>query len=227
MAIRGKGVLAIWMDPDPAIEEEFNAWYPRQHLPERLGVPGFLRGRRYFTTGTPPEYFTLYETETVEVLSSAAYLERLNHPTDWTRRVLPGLRQMIRSAYRFVGAVEEEEGKYLGTMRITPVPGQEEDLTRRYTNEVLRALAEVPGVRSSYFFRAETADPSVVTEERKLVGNVLAPPAFLCTCELADPAVVEQSRWKNLWAPGGLACRGIATTVAENVYRLMYGLAWL
>ncbi len=42
----GGAVLAIWFDVDPSGEHEVQTWYPRQHLPERLSVPGFLRGRR-------------------------------------------------------------------------------------------------------------------------------------------------------------------------------------
>ena len=36
-------------------------------MPERVGIPGFKRGRRYIAVdgGTRPEYFTLYETESV------------------------------------------------------------------------------------------------------------------------------------------------------------------
>ena len=91
----GDAALGIWMDVDPAGLDDFNAWYRRQHLPERLSVPGFLRGRRYQTTGEGPVYFTLYETADAAVLSSAAYLERLNNPTDWTRRALPRIRARV------------------------------------------------------------------------------------------------------------------------------------
>lgn len=218
--------MAIWMDPDPAIEEEFNAWYPSQHLPERLGVPGFRRGRRYLTTGAPPEYFTLYETETVEVLRSPAYLERLNNPTEWTRRVLPGLRRVHRNAYRLVAAVDQEEGKYLATVRLDPVPGQEARLRRQYPEKVLRALLQVPGVLSGYFLEMDKTATALVTEERKLIRDVRAAPPFLCLCELADPAAASQSRWKAVWAPDGPGCRGLVRAVTENIYRFMYGLAW-
>jgi hypothetical protein len=43
----GRGLLGIWMEVDPAGLDDFNAWYRRQHVPERLSVPGFLRGRRW------------------------------------------------------------------------------------------------------------------------------------------------------------------------------------
>ena len=41
----GNGILAIWMDCAAEGEADFNEWYHREHFPERVGVPGFLKGR--------------------------------------------------------------------------------------------------------------------------------------------------------------------------------------
>src|SRR5512134_2725264 len=41
----GRGVLAISCNVDPAHDAGFNAWYQRQHVAERLGVPGFIEAR--------------------------------------------------------------------------------------------------------------------------------------------------------------------------------------
>jgi len=46
-----KGVLAIWNDVDPNSEIDYNEWYFQEHLPDRLGVPGFLSGQRYEVIG--------------------------------------------------------------------------------------------------------------------------------------------------------------------------------
>ncbi len=41
-------ILTIWTDIPADIEADFNDWYNREHLPDRIqGMPGFLRGRRY------------------------------------------------------------------------------------------------------------------------------------------------------------------------------------
>ena len=47
MGLLGSAVLAIWNDIAPGGDAEFNHWHTREHVPERVGVPGFLRGRRY------------------------------------------------------------------------------------------------------------------------------------------------------------------------------------
>jgi hypothetical protein len=64
----GGAALGIWMDVDAVGLDDFNAWYRAQHLPERLAVPGFLRGRRYESEAGGPRYFTLYETADASVL---------------------------------------------------------------------------------------------------------------------------------------------------------------
>ena len=47
MALIGQGVLAIWNGIKPEAEDDFVAWHVREHIPERVGLPGFVRGRRY------------------------------------------------------------------------------------------------------------------------------------------------------------------------------------
>jgi hypothetical protein len=55
--LAGEGVIAIWNGIAPAA---FYDW----HMPQRVGIPGFRRGRRTIAadTATHPEFFTLYET---------------------------------------------------------------------------------------------------------------------------------------------------------------------
>src|SRR5712675_2175888 len=86
MSLAGQGVVAIWNDITPEGRAEFFAWHNREHMPERVGIPGFRRGRRYIALAGAPEFFTLYETDSPEVLAGSDYLNRLNHPTPWTRR---------------------------------------------------------------------------------------------------------------------------------------------
>lgn len=125
----GGAVLAIWINLAPENEAEFNNWHTHQHLPERVGVPGFLRGRRYVAPETAPhkqgaKYFALYETETLDTLASPAYLERLNNPTDWSQRVLPLLRDCTRPACRVTATRGQGMGGYAATIEFGPTERQ-------------------------------------------------------------------------------------------------------
>ena len=85
------GLLLTMTETPPALEAEFNDWYDREHLPERLAIPGFLSARRW-VADLPPgggKYLATYELESAAVLESPAYLARFRDaPTPWTQRML-------------------------------------------------------------------------------------------------------------------------------------------
>jgi hypothetical protein len=80
-----RGLLLTLTEPPPAMDEEFNAWYDHEHLPERLAIPGFRSARRWVSGRT---YLATYELDSLAVLSSAAYLARYQNQTPWSRRCL-------------------------------------------------------------------------------------------------------------------------------------------
>jgi hypothetical protein len=41
MMLDGKAVLAIWTSVRPEAQTEFYDWFINEHVPERLGIPGF------------------------------------------------------------------------------------------------------------------------------------------------------------------------------------------
>jgi hypothetical protein len=93
-------VVAIWHDLLPEAKDDFYEWHNREHMPERVGIPGFRRGRRYIAVSGTPEFFNLYEADNPAVLGGQDYLDRLNAPTEWTKRVVPSFRNVGRSICR-------------------------------------------------------------------------------------------------------------------------------
>lgn len=83
-----KGLLLVMMNPPERLEEEFNAWYDMEHVPERLAVPGIETAIRYICNGGGPKYLALYDLEAPEVLESEGYLAVSGgNFSPWTRRV--------------------------------------------------------------------------------------------------------------------------------------------
>lgn len=75
------GLLAVWNDIGAADESEFNASDEEEHFPERLSLPGILTARRYRDVSAPLRYAAIYDTASVAVLTSPAYLDRLANPS--------------------------------------------------------------------------------------------------------------------------------------------------
>ena len=90
MAKKGSGIFLVYTDIDSKHEEEFNAWYNTEHLPDLLGLPGFLDGARYVAEKGGPGHLAVYE------FTSAGATERglpeiSCNPTPWSRRMSPSV----------------------------------------------------------------------------------------------------------------------------------------
>src|ERR1043165_3342865 len=120
MPLAGKGMLLTSMDIDPADEPDFNRWYDREHLEERVAIAGFLEARRYVAYRGIPKYLCLYSTKTVAVLDSPAYRAALADPTDWSKTTMARFKNMIRAVARITISRGNGRGAALGIVRLRP-----------------------------------------------------------------------------------------------------------
>lgn len=126
MPIAGKGMLLTSMDIDPDHETDFNRWYDREHLEERVAIEGFIEARRYVAIeSSMPKYLSLYSTETFEVLDSPAYRAALANQTVWSKQNIARFRNMIRGVARITVSRGKGRGAALGIIRFRPARGNE------------------------------------------------------------------------------------------------------
>ena len=89
MAPPCKGLLLVWTDIPVELEYEFNEWYNRDHVRERiLGVPGFIRGRRFVSDSGTPKYLATYEAESIAVFTSEPYRAIVRNPDAPSRKFI-------------------------------------------------------------------------------------------------------------------------------------------
>jgi len=128
MPLAGKGMLLTSMDIDATDDEDFNRWYDREHLEERVAIEGFIEARRYVARTGSPKYLCLYSTETIDVLDSPNYRVRLSTPTDWSKKTMARFKNMIRAVARVTISRGQGRGAVLGIVRLRPQTGQENAL---------------------------------------------------------------------------------------------------
>ena len=121
MPLAGKAMLLTSMDIDPSDEADFNRWYDREHLEERVAIPGFLEARRYIAHQGRPKYLSLYSTESFEVLDSPAYRTALANQTDRSKANIARFKNMIRAVARITVSRGQGRGAALGIVRLRPV----------------------------------------------------------------------------------------------------------
>ncbi|MDI3470240.1 MAG: hypothetical protein OJF62_002303 [Pseudolabrys sp.] len=217
MSLAGKGVVAIWNDIALEGRAEFYEWHDREHMPERAGIPGFLRGRRYIAVHGSPQYFTLYETETQAVLTGKDYLTRLNNPTPWTAKVVPA---HFRNTSRGVCSVELSDGVgqggYILTLRFGPQAGRENDL-RQYLASVLPGILARPAVVGVHLCIADREGSSIETAEKR--GREVGIPNWLVMIESVTPEAADAA-CKTLMAE--MPSKGAAPGMDTGLYSLQF-----
>jgi hypothetical protein len=220
MALLGQGVLAIWNGMNPGFEEEFTRWHVVEHIPERVGIPGFLRGRRYVAVDGQPPFFNFYETETIDVLESPAYKERLNNPTPWTLATVKEFTNTSRTLCDVVLTRGKGEGVFIETIELETHKG--DDVFTATFESALDHLAGLDGIVGLHLLRGRVGRDQTVTAEKKLRGQPDQEVAWLLLIESIDPEPLIVVR-EHALTDAFLTQIG-STRIKRGIYRLQFAL---
>lgn len=191
--LAGQAVVAIWNDITEEGRAEFYAWHVIEHMPERVGIPGFLRGRRYcaIDKASKPEFFTLYELLSFEVTTGSDYLNRLNAPTPWTKKATSAFRNTSRGLARVLKSVGPGPGGMLATIRFGVDDAKEEEAKIKL-GDLINEIAKLPQVTGAHLGLSDAAASGIQTAESKHRTDGLPPPKWFVLIEtLTAPALEE------------------------------------
>ena len=155
----GGAAVAMWWDVAPEMRAEWEDWHSSEHMPERLAIPGFLRGTRWVAESGEPSYFVLYEVAQLTTITSGAYLERLNNPTPWSRRMMPQHRNMVRSLCALRAGWGGGLPQALATVRFSPRAG------------ALPPLPKGKGLTGAHLLESQPMAGAPQTAEQKIRGG--------------------------------------------------------
>jgi len=165
MALAGTGAVAIWNDVREGMQRDTLEWHDREHIPERVGIPGFLRGRRFTRIEGSHAYFILYETADAAAAQSPAYFERLNNPSAWTVKANKAFLDTLRGICVVAASVGHGEGGCCLTLRLDPPEDEAAALDATLT-ALLPALLAEPGIVAAHLMVAQREVSLRETTER-------------------------------------------------------------
>jgi hypothetical protein len=195
--ILGHAAVAMWWDIASDVRPEWEHWHTREHMPERLAIPGFLRGGRWVAESS---YFVLYEAEQLATLTTGAYVDRLNNPTPWSRKMMPHHRNMVRSLCRVHAKFGGGLGPVMATSRFSA------------GDKVPASLDAGSGVTGVVLLESVPVSEVPRTEEQKIRGGDAQADWVLLVCGYDVDAVRSAS------------CEFAPPGAVEGVYRLAYSL---
>ena len=216
MPLAGRGMLLTSMDIAPEHEGDFNRWYDREHLEERVAIDGFLEARRYVAYDGKPKYLSLYSTRTFDVLDSPTYRTALANQTEWSKANISRFKNMIRSVARITVSNGVGRGAALGIIRIRPPQGGAEKL-RAALRELLDP-AKLDGIISMHLLEG---DPVL---SRPLTDNAAASnPGAGDWFALIDGTDVSAIPANAARFTENVALKPLV--ISSGVYRLLFDLA--
>jgi hypothetical protein len=212
--LAGEAVVAIWNGIAPEARAEFYDWHQNEHMPERVGIPGFRRGRRYIAVdaATHPEFFTLYEVDALPVLQGSDYANRLNAPTPWTRKVTAQFRDTARGLARVLESTGPGAGGVLLTLRFDA----DEPATAALRSAV-RDASGAPRITGAHLCVTDDASSGVRTTETKGRTDIQPPPTWFALIEATDAEALA-----GILADATLTTAGARGPFIRGLYRLEY-----
>ena len=218
MPLAGKGMLLTSMDIDPSDEAEFNRWYDREHLLERVAIDGFLEARRYVAHQGSPKYLCLYSTATFDVLDSPTYRTVLMNPTDWSKTNLARFKNMIRAIARITVSRGQGRGAALGIVRLRPRAGDKDKLRTALRGRL--DPEKLDGIISMHLIESDPALSRPITDDPPVSDPGSGD--WFVLIDATDVRAVAAAITGRL---GDVPAPMAAETISTGVYKLMWDLA--
>ena len=224
MALYGKGMLMTFTETSNEDEIEFNEWYNREHVDERVWMPGFHRARRYIDAdGTAPfKYFATYETTSVEDLADPKYMELLKDQSDWSKKVMATFTRFERITADITIDLAHGFGGGCSIAWFNPKVDVMDGLRDYLRDELLEQIVQTPGIVGA--FLAEN-NLEVANEVRR--AQVIAIPegetsSWIIIIEAQDS--VTSSRSLNSLSANGLPKFSLKSSeISLGSYNLIFG----
>lgn len=144
MRLFGDGMMITFTQVAADLEDEFNEWYNREHLDERIDLPGFRRARRYEAIDAEIKYMSTYECEVATDIGSPTYLDVLSRPSGWSKKIMPQFTKWHRMVGRVVADASHGMGAFLVLARFHPDPGRAEAAEAWLTGGILDDISARP-----------------------------------------------------------------------------------
>jgi len=218
MSLLGQAALAMWWDMAPEVRPEFEDWHSHEHFPERMSVPGFLRGTRWTSASESPGIFVLYELAAHETLSSPAYVARLNAPTPWSTKMMPHHRNMVRAQCHVLESAGSSVARHMLTVRFSAPAAAAGDVQARLKT-FIGALVSRPGLTGAHVLRHRAPELALTTEQKiRPVPDAAADWVFLvCGYDVTVLTGVVTSSMSE-----ELSSAGVAPGYASGLYSLSH-----
>ena len=191
-ALLGRAAVLVWNDVTEEGREQFYQWHDKEHIPERLAIPGFRRGRRFIRPEHSPEWLTMYEVDDLSVVASPEYFSRLNAPTPATVSTLKHFRNTSRAVCRVMHSVGSSTGGHMLAIRLSVVGAEGDAMSRYIRSDAFPRAMSLTGVVACHLYATDPSASYVDTAESRT--RKFDVPAWVLLCEATTLGAADKAK---------------------------------
>ncbi len=222
MPLLGKGMLIVFTEVKARDEHDLNEWYNREHIDERINLPGFHRARRYVAVRASPKYLATYECDSVGDLATPGYLQLLANQTPWSQAVMAKFTHFHRLTLRLQVDLTHGIGGAAACVRFVPDPRERKALVAWLQETALpRAIAR-PGLLGAFAAENDVEIANAPLQEKSMDHPRAEEAEWIVVLEGTDVASVGAAA-RTLFKLAALKPYGVATAPTIGTYRLLFG----
>jgi hypothetical protein len=222
MPLHGKGMLITLTEVKARDERDFNEWYNREHIDERVNLPGFHRARRYVALRGSPKYLATYECDTVEDLATPGYLHLLANQTAWTQAVMARFTAFHRLTLRVQVDLTHGVGGAVAAVRFVPDPRERKALVAWLKETALPKAIARPGLVGAAAAENDLEVANAPLQDKSMDHPRALEAEWVVLLEGADAGAVGAAA-RTLFTPSRLKVFGVKAAPIVGTYRLLFG----
>jgi hypothetical protein len=222
MPLHGKGMLITFTQVAPRDERDFNEWYNREHIDERVNLPGFRRARRYVAVRATPKYLATYECDTVADLATPGYLRLLADQTPWTKSVMARFTHFQRLTVRIQVDLTHGIGGALAVVRFVPDPRRRKALVEWLSGQALPRLTRRPGMIGACAGENDLEVAHAPLQDKSMDHPKAEEAEWIVLLEAADVAAAGAAA-RLAFTTARLRPFGVESAPTIGTYRFLFG----
>ncbi|MGQ0581432.1 MAG: hypothetical protein ACT4O6_05820 [Reyranella sp.] len=222
MPLLGKGMLVVFTEVKARDERDLNEWYNREHIDERINLPGFHRARRYVAVRGTPKYLATYECDTVGDLATPGYLHLLANQTPWSQAVMAKFTHFHRITLRTQVDLTHGVGGVVACVRFVPDPRKRKPLVAWLQETALPQAIGRPGLVGAFAGETDLEITNAPLQEKSMDHPRAEEAEWIVMLEGADAASVGAAA-RILFKLAALKPFGVTVAPTIGTYRLLFG----
>ncbi len=222
MALRGKGMLVVFTEVKPRDERELNEWYNREHIDERVNLPGFHRARRYVAVRGSPKYLATYECNKVGDLATPDYLHLLANQTPRSQAAMAKFMHFDRLTLRAQVDLTHGVGGALTVVRFVPDPGRSRPLIEWLRDIMLPRAIQRSGMVGAAALENDLEVANAPVQEKSMDHPKAEEIEWVVLLEGTDAGTTGATA-RMLFKLSALKAFGVTAPPVVGTYRLLFG----